>query len=111
MVWNAWFADYPDPVDFINILLDGNNIQPQNNQNTSQLNDPALNKRMEAAAKLSGRARYAAYGSLDVQIMRRDAPWATVYNATVREVVSDRVGCYVFQPSFGIMDLAAACLK
>jgi ABC-type transport system substrate-binding protein len=111
MIWNAWFADYPDPVDFINILLDGNNIQPQNNQNTSQLNDPALNKRMEAAARLSGRARYAAYGNLDVQIMRRDAPWATVYNATVREVVSDRVGCYVFQPSFGIMDLAAACLK
>ena len=23
----AWFADYPDPFDFINVLLDGKNIQ------------------------------------------------------------------------------------
>ena len=23
----AWFADYPDPFDFINVLLDGQNIQ------------------------------------------------------------------------------------
>ena len=36
IVLNGWFADYPDPVDFINILLDGRNITSQNN-----VNDPA----------------------------------------------------------------------
>ena len=33
LVLIGWIADYPDPVDFINILLDGNNIAPQNNNN------------------------------------------------------------------------------
>ena len=31
----GWIADYPDPVDFINILFDGKNIHPQNNNNVA----------------------------------------------------------------------------
>ena len=27
----GWLADYPDPFDFINVLLDGDNIQEANN--------------------------------------------------------------------------------
>src|SRR5215471_8892775 len=49
LVLIGWFADYPDPVDFINILFNGKNIIPQNNNNLALLNVAALNARMETA--------------------------------------------------------------
>jgi peptide/nickel transport system substrate-binding protein len=111
LVLIGWVADYPDPVDFINILFDGNNIASQNNNNLALLDDPVFNKRMEAAERLSGAKRYAAFGKLDVDIMRNASPWAALYIPTVRELVSARVGCYIFQPAFAAMDLANVCLK
>jgi hypothetical protein len=66
---------------------------------------------MDQAERLSGPARYAAFGRLDADIMRQQAPWAALYNNSVREFVSSRVGCYIFQPAFGALDLAAACLE
>ena len=107
----GWFADYPDPADFINILLDGANISPQNNVNVALMDVPAFNARMRQAALLTGPKRYEAYGQLDVDIMRDVVPWASMYNGTVREFLSDRVGCYVYAPSQGVMDLVAACLE
>ena len=43
----AWGADYPDPVDFIDILLDGRNIQAENNNNNAYFNNAAFNNRMQ----------------------------------------------------------------
>src|SRR3954449_4039687 len=40
----AWGADYADPYDFINVLLDGRNIQDANNNNFAYFNDPKFNK-------------------------------------------------------------------
>jgi ABC-type transport system substrate-binding protein len=111
IVVNGWFADYPDPVDFINTLLDGNNIHAQNNVNVPLMDVPALNTRMRQASQLSGPPRYEAYGKLDDDIMREQAPWASMYNGNVREFISPRVGCYLYQPAFGVMDLAVAGLE
>jgi peptide/nickel transport system substrate-binding protein len=82
-----------------------------NDVNNARFDDPTFNERMDNAANLSGAARYAAYGKLDVDLMRIAAPWASVYNRNVREFVSTRVGCYLYQPVFAGMDLAAACLR
>jgi peptide/nickel transport system substrate-binding protein len=111
LVLIGWLADYPDPVDFINILFDGNHIAAQNNNNLALLDDPVFNKRMEAAERLAGAQRYATFGRLDIDIMRNAAPWASLYIPTVREFVSARVGCYIFQPAFALIDLANVCLK
>jgi hypothetical protein len=43
--------------------------------------------------------------------MREAAPWIPVANRTQREFLSKRVGCYIAQGAYGLMDLAAACLK
>jgi len=107
----GWFADYPDPVDFVNILLDGANIHDQNNVNVALMDVPAFNTRMRKAALLSGKERYQTYGTLDVDIMRDVAPWAATYNGNTREFVSDRLGCYIYQPAQGVLDLAAACIE
>ena len=111
LVLIGWLADYPDPVDFLNVKLGGNKITPTNNPNLSLLNDPTLNKRMARAQLLSGPRRYSTFGRLDVDIMRTVAPWAPLFVPNIREFVSSRVGCYLFQESQAAMDLAHICLK
>ena len=57
-------------------LLDGNRITEQNTITLAHFDDPAFNRRIEAAQLLSGPSRYSTFGRLDVDIMRKAAPWA-----------------------------------
>jgi ABC-type transport system substrate-binding protein len=107
----GWLADYPDPFDFINVLLDGNNIQDANNSNYAYLNNPTYNKRMKDAAKLSGDARYKAYGQLDIDLMRNLAPWAPLSNGNTREFISSRITNYIYHPVYSGMIVNAAAIK
>ena len=109
MVLIGWGADYVDPYDFLNILFDGHVITPTNNQNLALLNEPVFNRRMEQAALLTGDARYATYGKIDVDLMRNVAPWIPINNPNARMYVSSRVGCFAEPPQYGSMDLATAC--
>lgn len=111
MVLIGWGADYPDPWDFLNVLLDGHQISNANNQNLALLNDPAFNAHVGRAARLTGDARYAAYAKLDEEVMRVDSPWIPINNPTNRLYVSSRVGCFTYPPPFSGMDLAVACLR
>ncbi len=107
----GWSQDYPDPFDFIDVLLNGNNIHAENNNNLAYLDDKQLNDKLEAANKLTGDARYNAYGNLDVEITRDIAPWASVDNRNQRDFVSSRTGGYLFQPANGFADLVAFYIK
>jgi ABC-type transport system substrate-binding protein len=107
---NGWGQDYPDPYDFINILLSGTSIQPDNNVNLSYFNSPVWNKRMDAAAKLSGQARYNAYAAIDSGLMRGPAPQAPYIDTNARIFISKRVGCYVYSQVYGSI-LNALCVS
>ena len=106
----GWQADYADPFDFVNVLLDGSTIQSANNTDVSYFNDPSFIKQMHEAALLTGRGRDAAYGNLDINIMKQAAPWASFANSNLRMFVSRRWGCFTFSPVYQV-DLAAACVK
>jgi ABC-type transport system substrate-binding protein len=107
----GWFADYPDPYDFINILLYGKTIQKTGNVNTAYFDDPKYNKLMEQAARLRGDARYRAYGALDLDITRNAAPFIVTSNSNVREFVSARIGCPTYAANWGGLNLVTLCLK
>jgi ABC-type oligopeptide transport system substrate-binding subunit len=107
----GWFADYADPYDFIDILLNGENIHEANNNNLSYLNVPALNKQMAAANALSGDKRYAAYAALDLKIQRDYAPLAVYENRNIREFISSRIGGYLFQAAHGQANLNTFYIK
>ena len=107
----GWIADYFDPFDFINILLDGNNIQAANNNNYSYYNSAKYNKAMLAASKLNGQARYKAYGQLDVDIMKNDAPWAPVFNYTSRDFISANTENYINSALYGHPIINAMAIK
>jgi peptide/nickel transport system substrate-binding protein len=96
----GWCADYNDPFDFINVLLDGRTIQESNNVNFAYFNNARLNAQMTAASKLLGDARAAAYSKLDLQVMRDFAPWAPYMIPNARYLVSARAKNVVHQAYF-----------
>ena len=107
----GWLADYPDPFDFINVLMDGNNIQDSNNSNYAYLNIAKYNQAMNAAARLSGNPRYEAYGKLDVDLMKNAAPWAPMYNGNTREFIGARLTNYIYHPVYAGAVLNALAIK
>jgi YVTN family beta-propeller protein len=105
---NGW-ALTPDPVQIL-AIFDGRAIGPENNQNLSYFNDPAFNRKLEAAAKLSGAKRYRAASRLALELQRDGVPAAAIATTASRDFFSARSGCQVYQPVWGI-DLAALCLQ
>jgi peptide/nickel transport system substrate-binding protein len=97
----GWCADYFDPFDYINVLLDGRSIQAANNVNFAYYNSAKLNTAMDAAANLSGAARSKAYAALDLSIMKNDAPWAPYIIVNNIYFTSARVSNWVYLPYFG----------
>jgi ABC-type oligopeptide transport system substrate-binding subunit len=93
MTVERWGADYADPYDFVNVLLDGSQVtQPQHN-NYAYFNVAKYNKEMTAASLLQGPKRGVAYAALDGNMMRTNPPWAPLVNSNDRIFLSARVGC------------------
>jgi ABC-type transport system substrate-binding protein len=108
---DGWGADYVDPSNFLNVLLDGRRIQATNNVNTSYFNDPRYNKLMDEAAGLFGSARTRAYAQLDANLMRNAAPMAPYINTNAKILVGEDVGCYSYSAIQGGTNWVAVCKK
>ena len=48
-----WFGDFPHPANFF-FLVDGDTIQPTNNQNMSYVDDPKINQEIDRLARRAG---------------------------------------------------------
>jgi hypothetical protein len=104
----SWGFDFPDPSDVLNYLLHGNHAA--GNPNISHFDDPGYNRRLDAAARLTGRARSTAYAKLDADSAGRAAPMIAFGLPLSEDFFSARIGCQVYQPTYG-MDLAALCVR
>jgi ABC-type transport system substrate-binding protein len=100
--YEGWQADYPDPSQMLNQLLEDSSHLPP-------FDDPAYQRRLARAATLSGPERYLTYGALDVTLARNAAPLAAFANSSSHDFFSARIGCQTFG-TYG-MDLAALCVK
>ena len=47
-----WNQDFPNPVDFYGVLLDGHAILPTNNENFGEVNDPKINSGVAKLGKI-----------------------------------------------------------
>ena len=106
----GWTPDFPDPANVLNPLLRGNHMPPALNQNYAHFDDPAYNRRLDAAARLPGPARYTTYAKLDNDLAGKAAPMAAIGVWLNRDLLSARVGCQIYQPIYGF-DLTALCLR
>jgi peptide/nickel transport system substrate-binding protein len=93
----GWTPDFADPYATLNVLLD-----PRSPYDAAfNLNAPYLSE-LRQAPRLTGPARLAAYGKLDLEIARTDAPLAAISYDNDRIVVSSRVRSFVYQPLYGL---------
>ena len=66
----GWTRDFNDAQTVLDPLFNGASITPRNNTNVGQVNEPAINLQMRAAAAVSGvDARAHAWGSIDEQLV------------------------------------------
>lgn len=109
----GWCQDYPDPYDFINILLYGPAIQDENNVNYSYFNESKWNKKMEKASRLVGPKRLKAYGALDRDIMKQSAPMSPERTYNSRYFLSNRVNTkgLIYQGVYQDWSIPALALK
>jgi ABC-type transport system substrate-binding protein len=99
----GWQASYKDPGEFIGLF---GTEDP--NLNYSRFKSAKYERLIADAARLSGSARYRAYGKLDVQLARNAAPAIPYAVYTSWTFVSKKVGCLALNPT---LDLTAVCLK
>jgi ABC-type oligopeptide transport system substrate-binding subunit len=100
----GWHADYPDPSNFINVLLDGRRLQAENNVNSSYFSGGGVQnyqRKLDAAYAASGSTRLNLYSALDRDIMANGAPTAPYISGTTRRFFGPDVGCYVANPQVG----------
>jgi ABC-type transport system substrate-binding protein len=102
LAYLGWLADYPDPDNVLNLLLEDGSRLPT-------FDDPAYRRRLAAAARLTGAQRYLTYARLDADLTRHAAPWVAIGNATTHEFFSARVGCQIY--GLYDVDLAALCRR
>jgi ABC-type transport system substrate-binding protein len=103
-------AAYLDPAQFVNTPLDGRTIRPTGNTNRAYFDSERYNRLIDQAGRLTGQARFDAYGKLAVDLARDAAPLAAFAIRNWRFFVSSRVGC-VRPAAQGGLDLASLCFR
>jgi len=109
--WARWLEDYPHPLDWFDVLLNGNRITDQDNNNYSWYKNKKTDAQIESLKKApiltpSVNARWA---KVEKQIMQQ-APWAPWSNRVFPEFFSKNMSCIHVQLLYGI-DLARLCKK
>ena len=109
-----WFQDYPHPLDWIDVLLNGTRITETHNNNYANFNESSINT---AIAKL--KAQPALTSSVNAQwrdlankIMGTYAPWAPYLNVQFIDTFNSDVdlSCYVNHVNYQF-DFATICKK
>jgi peptide/nickel transport system substrate-binding protein len=103
LAWSGYIADYPDPQGQLDPIL-------KNSANGPTFDDPAYQRKLAAAAQLTGPKRYLAYGNLDLNLTRNAAPLAAIGNLLSHDFFSARTGCQTYNYWYG-MDLGALCFR
>jgi ABC-type transport system substrate-binding protein len=112
-IGRIWVGGSRDPGAFVS-LFDSRAIPGSETYvtgqaaNYSHFSSRLYNRLIARASKLSGAARYRAYGDLDLQLGSQAAPAVAYANVNELTLVSARVRCVVVNPQ---LDLTAICLK
>jgi peptide/nickel transport system substrate-binding protein len=110
---NEWFQDFPHPKNFF-FLVDGKSIQPTNNQNQGNVDDPEitagiaeLSKEPELTDEVADR-----WGDLNRQLVEEGwiAPYGHTKRATFMSERMDFENCSLFHPVYW-NDYSSFCLK
>jgi peptide/nickel transport system substrate-binding protein len=100
-----WNMDFPNPIDFYGVLLDGNSVLQTNNQNFGETNDPYVNSqvsKLSPVPTVSLSSVSSRWQALDEYVAKK--AYAAVFGyQTFPFFASDRInyGAAIFQPEYG----------
>ena len=108
-----WFQDYPHPLDWFDVLLNGDRITNTYNNNYANFDDPAVNAKIDALKKqpvLTSPVN-SQWAALDKAVMQQ-AAWAPYVNQQGIDTFDPDIdlGCYVFHVNYQF-DFATICKK
>jgi peptide/nickel transport system substrate-binding protein len=108
-----WFQDYPHPLDWFDVLLNGDRITQTHNNNYANFDDASINAKIDALKKepsLSSSVNDQ-WAALDNQIMEQ-APWAPFMNRQFIDFFNSDIdlSCYVNHVLYQF-DFATICHK
>jgi len=108
-----WFQDYPHPLDWFDVLLNGNRITQTHNNNYSNFDNAAVNAKIAELKKqpsLTPKVNQD-WEQLDKMVMEQ-AAWAPYVNEQGIDTFSSDIdlGCYVFHVLYQF-DFATICKK
>jgi peptide/nickel transport system substrate-binding protein len=99
-MFTDWYQDYPHPLDWFDVLLNGDRITETHNNNPGNVDVPSVNKEIDALAKEAGvtpeiNARWA---KVDRQLMVTNATTIPYMNRSSTDFFGPNMdmGCYVF---------------
>lgn len=108
-----WFQDYPHPLDWIDVLLNGERITTTHNNNYADYDNKAVNAKIDALKKVPELSNgvNAQWAALDNTIMK-DAPWVPFINRQFTDFFSSSVdlSCYENHVLYEF-DYATICKK
>jgi peptide/nickel transport system substrate-binding protein len=108
-----WYQDYPHPLDWFDVLLNGKRITQTHNNNYSNFDDPAVNAKIDELKKQSGTSEKlnSEWAQVDKMTMQK-AAWAPYVNVQGIDTFSSSVdlSCYVFHVNYQF-DFATICKK
>ncbi|GAA3168525.1 ABC transporter substrate-binding protein [Nonomuraea roseoviolacea] len=108
----GWCPDWSSGATFLPPLFDGRNIAQKGNTNLAQINDEAINEKIdEIAAMTDVNAANAAYGRLDKQIMEKAPVVPLLYEKNVTVIGENVAGAYLHDSYSGGIDLVSVALK
>jgi len=110
--WARWLEDYPHPSDWFDVLLNGNRITQQNNNNYSLANMTTVNRSIERLNRQPLSAKVNRQWAQVDRLVMKNALWAPWVNKVFTDFFSARVNmkCYVDQPIYHF-DFARICPK
>jgi peptide/nickel transport system substrate-binding protein len=108
-----WFQDYPHPLDWFDVLLNGTRITDTHNNNYSDFDDSAVNQKiaeLKQKTTLNDTVNQQ-WAALDKQIMQQ-AAWAPYVNRQFTDFFGKNIdtGCYV-QHVLYQFDWSRICMK
>ena len=109
--WARWLEDYPHPLDWFDVLLNGNRIVETDNNNYAYFSNKKVNREIESLkrAPVLTPAVNKRWATVERQIMAQ-APWAPWSNRVFPEFFAKNIGCIHIQRLYGI-DLARLCKR
>src|SRR5262249_41949997 len=109
-----WYQDYPNPIDWFDVLFNGDRITQVHNNNYGNVNDPVANHETAALRRQpqltdAVNARWAA---VDQRLVAKDAALVPLLNEEATDLFGDKVdtSCYVNHVLYAF-DFAQICMK